>query len=654
MRRILPFLLVPAIACTTPEAGSPDAGEGETPDAGSGPVEPAIFCPGSTALIYDPLARQLAAFPDDFWTDDDASTATGVKVHLKSDNFAAPASLSRFGSAFNDISTLDGFGINGTLVMRFTGPINVDSLPTGLASASPEGTAVLVELDAPTPTFVPFETLAVQESGSDTSVTLVLSPMFPLKPATRYGFAVTAGALDASGTCLAPSETMKSLLEGTATDPRLTRLSGRYADLVAKLKSTGTIGGPKSLSAAFVFTTQTATADDTRLAADIRGRTFSYNRGACTEAANYVACEGTFSAGNYRTGAYLADGTSAPKGQYTLPVSIYLPKGAHEGPWKTVIYGHGLGGDRTQAAFLADTSAPVGYAVVALDAPKHGGHPDRPQFAQTAAVEFLGAAISLQPTFDGRKLRDNLRAAAYDKLQLVELLRPGLDVDGDSVADVDAENLTYVGVSLGGIMAPEFLANTTDVKVAVPMVPGARMTEILRESANFQQAIAQVRGTATDGDLARIFSVMQVVLDRGDPGTYLPHVLKDRLTGTDADAPQVLVQMAIGDEIVPNSSTRYYVRAAGIPLVGDELMPVPGVPHLTTFPVTSNIRSGLTAGLYEFDVVVRSDGGLGPAAHNNVPGNPVSFHQLDGFVSGYFLDGEAKIVDSYRELGLKQ
>ena len=46
------------------------------------------------------------------------------------------------------------------------------------------------------------------------------------------------------------------------------------------------------------------------------------------------------------------------------------------------------------------------------------------------------------------------------KLTMIEAIRAGLDADGDGDADLDADRMVYAGHSLGGIMAPEFVALT--------------------------------------------------------------------------------------------------------------------------------------------------------------------------------------------------
>src|SRR5262249_1596140 len=153
---------------------------------------------------------------------------------------------------------------------------------------------------------------------------------------------------------------------------------------------------------------------------------------------------------------------------------------------------------------------------------------------------------------DPVKLRDHFRQSTYDKLQLVEMLRPGVDIDGDAMPDVGLDNLIYLGVSLGGIMSAEFVALTPEVQVAVPIVPGAPVVNFIKDSPTFSPIIGLLAGMSTPGDQARFFPVIQTVVDRGDPGSYTPHIAHNRLAGFDSASPEVLMQMVIADDTVPN------------------------------------------------------------------------------------------------------
>ena len=633
-------------------------GTGGAGGAGGAGGMPAAFCSGPTALIYDPVTSKAAdAWPDDYWSVDDTAAVTGLRVKIvDGDNFVLPEASQRFRRVFEDLSTLDGFGTTAALYVTFTGPVDAASLPTsGDGSGTPEASVVLITLDDAAPELVDVELTVVPEAEGNPRTTMVITPMVPLKPQTRYGLGVTTRVKDAEGSCIAPSAPMQELLSGEPSSPELARLAGRYGDLVAALRTAGVVEAPQELTAGVVFTTQHTVEDSVTIATDIRSKTFDYAAaGPCTDAGAYLVCEGSFEAFDYRKDHHAIDDADlTAHDPVTIPVTTYLPKVGTK-PHRTLVYGHGLNGDRHQAEQLAMLAAPAGYATIAIDAVEHGDHPNKTN-GPVPVADFFAISIGGPVAIDARKLRDNFRQSTYDKLQLVEMLRPGVDIDGDASVDVGLDQLSYLGVSLGGIMAAELLALSPDFKVAVPIVPGARVSQIIPDSVTFAPVIPLLLGSATDGDIARFFPVLQTAIDRGDAGAYTPHIVKSRLPGVGGVGPQVLMQMVIDDETVPNAENRYYARGLGVPHVGDELQKIGAVPHEQALPVTGNVDATHTGGVFQYDLVC-ADMCPAPteaATHGNVAGNPVAIAQTLHFMETFFSGGTAEILDPYKTLGVK-
>jgi len=616
------------------------------------------FCDGPTRLIYNPSSGDYDTFPDDYYTAEDPTTRTGLRVAMVPgiDLVVDPA-VGDFASSFVDISTLDGFGTTGGIALRIGGPIDESTLP-----ATPEGSGqagasvVLVDLDAAEPTFVEFDWATVDEDDNGHSITLILLPVGSLRPKTRYGVAVTTRVRDPAGLCVSPSYTMKRVITGDHEDPRFRRLGPRIAAFVERLTELGTISGPADLTAAVVFTTQSTYETSMDVAGQIRDTLYEYRSlGPCVDHTLYRACEGEVDADDFRVdGRGVDDDHPSPQQRYTLAIATWLPA-TGVGPFPTLIFGHGLGGDRYQAGRLAEYAAPLGVATVAIDAVKHGDHPDQPESSQQlfSMLEFFGISTDFNPPLDGIALRDNFRQSTYDRLQLLEAIRPGVDADGDGATDLTLDQLGYLGVSLGGLMAAEFLALAPEVGVALIVVPGAKVGSIIQHGDMMSIIVDIMRGTATDGQVARFFPMLQSIIDRGDPGAYTRHVIRQRLPGFDADTPQVLMQMVLDDEIVPNVSNLAFAQGLAAPLVGDALLPIAGVAHEPTLPVTNNDVAGVTAGVFQFDVVLDGSGGLETATHDNVADSDVGLDQSMHFLRTYTDTGTAEIVDPYRRLGIK-
>src|SRR5690606_33756607 len=78
------------------------------------------------------------AFPDDFYTTEDATTPTGLRVTLTGAEVPWVDTVPvGFRGVFDHLSTLDGFGTTAGGFLRFTQPLDLDAFPDPLESAEP-------------------------------------------------------------------------------------------------------------------------------------------------------------------------------------------------------------------------------------------------------------------------------------------------------------------------------------------------------------------------------------------------------------------------------------------------------------------------------------------------------------------------------------
>lgn len=606
------------------------------------------WCTGKTAYLYDPAGGAgLTTFPDDFYTLDDKNTLTGLRVHFdaQADPWIA-STPGAFQSTYADLSTLDGWGVSAGIILRFSG--SLAALPSGPTSAQSDA-ILLLDLDDPDPaqpggaTRVPFEAQA-----ADDGATAILWPMRPLKPGHKHGVVVTRKLLAKDGTCVAPSPTLKALLTGSATAPRLQRMQPRYDALLAAagLKR-------EDVAAATVFTTQRTWDKSVAIAANVAAGTFKWQAPmACKPMVHYRFCQGTFLAYDYRDGRVVLAGK--PVKQYELKVAAWLPLGAAP-PYPTIVFGHGLGSDRLQGEALGDLAAPQGIATVAIDAVFHGEHPAGHKDAKLQTVfGFFGIDVATQGV-DALRLRDNWRQSTYDKLQLLQLLKQAPDLDGDGKSDAAPDKLMYLGVSLGGIMGPELAALSPDLQVVVLSVPGGRVSSIIADpSGQFAAIVYALKPEgATDGDVDRYFPVLQTLIDAGDAASYAPFVLHDRLQGAGSAIPNLLFGMVIDDDTVPNTANRALARAFAIPHAAPVLQVVGLLPDTPKTPFSGNIAGGkATAGLFQYDRITPL-GAKKPekAAHGNMPKSQEALAQDLHFVQTWLATGKAELIDPYAVLG---
>jgi len=622
------------------EAGSTAEGEPDAAaiaDAGrSADAAPQQMC--AARFVYDPLADPIrGAMPDDVWTIDDATTETGLRV----DTSAAPWRASTppaLKPLFEDLDTLDGWGVSAGIVLRFDAP--VAEVKGGEATASVGPVQLWAMPTGGAATRVPFEVQTL-----DGGATLVLWPMRPLPEATRAGVVVTRSLSGADGGCIEPSPTLRAVWSGEAAAPALSRLTPRHAELFAAAGVS-----PDQVTGSLVFTTQSATRVSVEVAEAIRLAGPEVAASAplptCLPQADAVRCEGRLTLTNFRDDdGRIADAASDLR--YDVPYSLYLPLD-REGPAPLLVAGHGLAGGRDIAADLASALAPDGFAVLALDAVGHGEHPTRTQADTALAVlSFLGLDVATQ-TVHGLWLRDNLRQSNFDRLQALEVLRARPDVDGDGITDVDMERLAYWGISLGGIMGSELIALDGGFDAAVLTVAGARLMPLITEASSFA-TFRPIIGNLVGGEaeLDRALPLVQAVVDGGDPVAFAGHVLGRPLPGARGRVPHLLQQMVINDETVSNGTNRSLARALGVPLVPPVLQEVGLVSVEAEAPVVGNFEGGRTAGLFQFDRMRTSRNGRPvPASHNNALGFE-GFGQVDRFLSGWMAGDVPEIIDPY-------
>ncbi len=596
-----------------------DAGE---VDAAAPDAEVATWCEGPAAQRYDPLNdSELGLFPDPLLARD-AEGRTGRALEVTEETapwLAGAAMVVR--DALDDLNELNGFGTGAGVLMRFTEPV-----------APADGEVTLWDLGLDPPEQVPVR-VELQEGDK----AFVVQPLRPLRPGVEHAaFATRLTAVE--GGCVAPSEATRALLEGTAEAPRLAAVTPRYA---AALEAVGVAA--VDVSAATVFRTQDELPVLVEVAADIRARTYQWTAPVtCEEAERWRHCEGSFEAWDYRDDRHVR--TAAPKANWTIPVSLWIPKG--EGPFPTLVYGHGIGDRRQSGRYVAERVSELGIAVVAADALRHGEHPTA-EDPNSAAISFLG--LNLQAVkMDAMALRGNFNQTALDRLQLVQLVQDAPDVDGDGTPDLDGDRLAYWGISLGGMLGSATLALGEDIDAGILSVAGGSLLLFVTDTAQVA-ALRPAILTLLGGEAAfeRLLPVLQTLVDAADPATFGAFLLRDRLN--EAPAPHVLFPVAVEDETVPPSSGRALARAMGIPHVGPVSFDVALLEQVPA-PVSANV-GGVTAGYFQFDRVSSGDAGIAVAGHNNTPLSREGWFQARRFLESWLEEDAPEIVDPFEALG---
>jgi pimeloyl-ACP methyl ester carboxylesterase len=548
--------------------------------------------------LQDPGSKRVP-MPNDLLRDG----TTGL-VTLPADPADSPeqAELKR---AFNQ---LDGFSTTAALSLAFTSPIDRATVTAQ--------TARLVTASG-------VEVMDVERSLSADGKKLVLQPKSPLWPATSY-VVLVAGLKDVQGNVVAPTpltsvlslghalidaerrSTLSSFCDETAS--RLEPLRARVSGVVEALNVSRT-----QLGAAWTFTTQ----DLVKRTQALWRAPYEQNLPLTIEVLErntpallipYNTISGrlmTFDRLDPTTRAFRENGTGAPRAiHYTLTV----PRSASSGSTvKVVVFGHGLHTEARLTLLLADKLARAGYAMLAIDLPYHGErsvcrtNPECSAGATCAAdgqclkngqvVDF--ARLPALPGIPGKGFatatgqafidiehlpatRDHFRQAVIDLSAVTRLLKQGDWRQATQGVALDGSDVRYAGISLGGIMGGLVSGIDPSYRAMLLNVGGAGLVDLMRESATFKGQLKQgldAKGITEGSPTYDSFlNATKWLFDEIDPINLAPYAAERPLTFTDpltgqaavANRKALRLQMAIGDTVVPNTSTRRLLKATGV------------------------------------------------------------------------------------------
>jgi len=271
---------------------------------------------------------------------------------------------------------------------------------------------------------------------------------------------------------------------------------------------------------------------------------------------------------------------------------------------------------------ITDDLASYNLAVIAIDVVEHGS---RATTDLTPWIPFL----RIDALHCGR---DNMRQTQVDLLNLSWAIRTALaepDLfyweEGGGFLQLDPERIFYIAESLGSILAPGYLALDDAVSGAVLFVGAGNLTEIVTRFEFIQPGaigfnlIAFGLGFIRDYTIPELFygtlGLGQEVLDKADPLTYAPFVIKADLPGSHRPKDVLFIQV-IKDQTLANVTNEHLSRALGLDLVAPAKHEIPGI-RVVAPPLRGNGPRGCTTGLIQFDEIT-VDGEKVKAEHNNI------------------------------------
>lgn len=291
----------------------------------------------------------------------------------------------------------------------------------------------------------------------------------------------------------------------------------------------------------------------------------------------------------------------------TVPFVLTIPEGVStDEPLPVVIFGHGLITSRELAYLLANRLAKEGVAVFALDFPLHGlrsicsddsscsgdavcgvdgrclqpdGSPG--QLRSIASPWSAGPDVPITTgqgfidPVDIYATRDHFLQGITDLKQAVRVLQ-NVDWATDIGWNLDGTDIGYTGISLGGIFGAMLSGVEADVHSFGLNVPGADLIRLMKDSeilGTMLQRTLDDHGLEEDSDAFFAFEqAARWAVDPVDPLNLAHHATWSVLWYDDVEtdalaimpAKNMIIQMAEGDSVVPNSGTQQLSARTGV------------------------------------------------------------------------------------------
>jgi pimeloyl-ACP methyl ester carboxylesterase len=557
-------------------------------------------------------------FPSDLLTTPDDSQITGKRVNLPLPDCMVQAPQCAELTLANQ---LDGFSVRPRIAVAFSGAVDTTTLRGGM---------FLIELSRRRR----IQPIGVNQVAWDPATnTAYAKSDAVLHQHERYLLIITDALHDAAGIPLTADPTFSTCLQSTDL--------GYCNDLAQALGRVAMRLGAHQVIGASLFTTQSATAWLESARRQLQTMPVVAQRPEVVDLSTYQDLTANFDGGKgvvfsatlpigdpsyallfgslgrmafgfYRSPDVLNDqqtiDTIPTATEVTLPTPtsevafhIYLPKASAPAQgYPVVIFGHGFGDSSIGVpTIVAPRLAADGFATIAINAFGHGFGPQSNitfNGANGATKTFLLGGRGIDRNRDGViessegcdvltpaviGIRDCLRQTVVDLLQLVRVIRAGIDIDGDGTPDLDASRIYYVGQSLGSLYGTMLNALEPSIRAAAFNTGGGSVVDIYRWSPSTATTLAAFFPTGTTivdnfpfrdqqvsvnppgaSDTQNFLELIEWLDNTGDPIAFAPHVRRAPLEGVTVKP--VLFQMARGDEIVPNPASTALSLAMGV------------------------------------------------------------------------------------------
>jgi hypothetical protein len=529
----------------------------------------------------DPLGgdRCMLPFPNDHFTVADATTGTGRRVQFAATTTPANAAGTHIDPT--ELNRNDGFSPGSAIAVLLPG---LDPGASGLApitdmARSLDRDAPIVVVDATTGERHPYwAELDVRAPDADHQL-LFVRPARNFVEGHRYVVAVR-GVVDGAGQPIPATDVFRAYRDRLESD--VPAVEGRRDHMEGLFRTLRRAGVPRDdLTLAWDFTVASGENLSERLLA-MRDDAFAQLGDAApaftvtsvvpsTRAHIATEVQGTFEVPSYLTGdggpgSVLNNGTGAdspiPTRNGTLtarfictvPASAVSADGTAN-PTRMMLYGHGLLGSAREVYGAGSRTASVANTTTCAT------------WWIGMSEDDVGAVLTaLQDMSAFRAIPDRLQQSMLNFLYLGRLMKHPAGLSSapafqapDGTPLLDQVNLTFNGVSQGGIIGGAVTAVAQDWERAFLGVPAMNYSTLLDRSVDFD-VFGDVFDPSYPDWVDRQLAILlaQMLWDRGENDGYAQHIT--RRPYHDTPVKQVMLFEAFGDHQVANVATEVMAR----------------------------------------------------------------------------------------------
>jgi hypothetical protein len=560
----------------------------------------------------------VTPWPSSIYEKEDSTSMTGFRLDIPVG--ALPKNYDNIEVAPALYNKLDGFSSAAPILIAFEEGVDPANLPShkdigvSVTDASPT-----VLIDMATGELVPhFAELDVREPDHVASQALYIRSAAMLKGSTQYVVAIKKTLKAKDGGDLPVSEGFQAILDDEkTTHPLLERVRPRYKAIFTALAAHGI--EKDDLLVAWDFTTRSRATAQADL---VDGRTATLaalGTNAANSSFEIISTEqinsGEFTKiiGRYKAPTFMNDTNvrSAPMqvagtvgatpgmtlardgedkpmvvGMADWPFTILIPQCAltAPNPVPLILYGHGLlGAAHDQVSSGGMRAATSQICAIGFGTDMFG----------MSDQDVPNVALALNDGNVGHLIFDTLVQGMMNHISLVQVAKGPMLNDtrahgktgGGSL--VDPTKIYYYGISQGGIFGTTVCAIDPVIQRCVLQVGAINYSLLLERSRDWPTYRTTLIGAFDDPLLVTLMiNLMQNQWDRTDPTAVADTIMNGGFPGTPQK--QVLMQIAIADDEVPNLGSEYQARTMGIPLI----LPSPKMPYGLT-GTSSPAQSGI-------------------------------------------------------------